>query len=79
MTHLDEAALLWDRDPSSATDLAVAPGLGGPRPVPCRARPVGPVLAAGPRAVGDRPGVLAGALDDLLASAPPGPAASSTP
>jgi hypothetical protein len=67
ITHLDDAALLWDRDPSRGVDLAVAPG-------------VAEVLGAYPAGLGpsDPASPLAGAtdaptaLERLLADAPPG-------
>ncbi|MFF3065911.1 helicase-associated domain-containing protein [Oerskovia sp. NPDC057915] len=79
LAHLEEAALLWDRDPSQRTDLAVAPGLSevlGPYPAglgptdpssPLAARPAG---APAPADV--RPGTGPADLADLLSDAPPG-------
>lgn len=75
VAHLEEAALLWDRDPSPRTDLAVAPGLSevlGPYPAGLGPTDPSSPLAAPP--TGDPafgpPGTTP--LGDLLADAPPG-------
>jgi len=67
VAHLEEAALLWDRDPTDRTDLAVAPGLAevlGPYPAG-----LGPADPSSPLA--DAP-TAPGTLDAVLADAPPG-------
>ncbi|GAA3218697.1 helicase-associated domain-containing protein [Oerskovia jenensis] len=77
VAHLEEAALLWDRDPSQHTDLAVAPGLSevlGPYPAGLGpADPSSPLAApATSGRAGERPGADAPSLAALLAEAPPG-------
>ncbi|RXR26923.1 hypothetical protein EQW78_02915 [Oerskovia turbata] len=83
LAHLEEAALLWDRDPSQRTDLAVAPGLSevlGPYPAGLGptdpSSPLAPRAAAAPAGdrapADDQAGTGTTALADLLADAPPG-------
>lgn len=69
VAHLEEAALLWDRDPSPGTDLAVSPGLSEVLgPYPAGLGPADPSSPLSPAPTGEPPVPL----DEILADAPPG-------